>query len=158
MKDPEYRERKKKYLRERYLKTRKLIGNRKYKGEEAIKTFLDENNHTNIPQHKDDLCKNKFRLPFDNYLPDYKLLIEYDGAQHFEPGHFNMSLEQYRIVRHHDIIKNKFALENNYLLLRIAFTDFKYIKTILEAAILRAKKGEKGIIYSNLLLYNFIGF
>ena len=29
-------------------------------------------------------CKNKLPLPFDFYLPDYNILIEFDGKQHFE--------------------------------------------------------------------------
>ncbi len=54
-------------------------------GEFYIKTILEENNIKFEPQYKFDNCKNKFKLPFDFYLPDYNMCIEYDGLQHYRP-------------------------------------------------------------------------
>lgn len=45
-------------------------------------------------------------------------LIEYDGVQHFEKGHFNNSYEQ---TRKNDIIKNKYCFDNNIPLIRIPY-------------------------------------
>jgi hypothetical protein len=54
------------------------------KGEQIIKNYLVENKISYIPQHKFDECKNKNKLPFDFYLPDYNLCIEFNGIQHYE--------------------------------------------------------------------------
>lgn len=55
------------------------------KGEKAIASWLDEKGILYEPQKKFDNCKNVLSLPFDFYLPDYNILIEYNGKQHYEP-------------------------------------------------------------------------
>lgn len=49
-------------------------------------------------------------------------LIEYDGIQHFEEGHFHNSLEK---TRKNDLIKNKYCFDNNILIIRIPY-DAEY--------------------------------
>lgn len=63
-------------------------------------------------------CKSKRRLPFDFYLPDYNLCIEYDGKQHFDRSSKFYSTD---LVKH-DRIKDQFCLDNNINLLRIKYT------------------------------------
>jgi hypothetical protein len=54
------------------------------KGENTIKKFLEDNQVTYIPQKTFDDCRGKTnKLPFDFYLPNYNICIEYQGEQHF---------------------------------------------------------------------------
>lgn len=102
------------------------------KGEKTIRTFLEMNNIEFIPQYKFDNCvniKTKRKLPFDFYLPNYKMCIEYDGKQHFgyEHGGFGASLEN-TIINHNNLlindnIKNKYCFDNKIELLRISYLD-----------------------------------
>ena len=64
-------------------------------------------------------CKDKRKLPFDFYLPDYNLCIEYDGKQHFDRDSKFYSTD---LVKH-DRIKDQFCLDNNINLLRIKYTS-----------------------------------
>ena len=45
-------------------------------------------------------------------------LIEYDGIQHFESGHFN---QDFSIVRTNDLQKNKYCFEHNIPIIRIPY-------------------------------------
>lgn len=71
---------------------------------------------------------------FDFYLPEYNLLIEYDGEQHFkarEKGYFTEDTLQ--IIQQRDAYKNQWCKNNNIPLIRISYIDFdkldiKYLK------------------------------
>lgn len=89
------------------------------KGEKIIRNFLIQNNMKFEPQKRFDGCKNKFKLPFDFYLPELNLCIEYDGIQHFRKVH-NWDHEKTLI---NDIIKTNFCKENKIRLMRIKYDD-----------------------------------
>ena len=55
------------------------------KGEKAIRIFLKTIGVEFIKQKRFKNCKDIRTLPFDFYLPDYNICIEYDGEQHFKP-------------------------------------------------------------------------
>ena len=60
-------------------------------------------------------------LPFDIavYNNDILLyLIEYDGIQHFERGHFN---DTFDITHQNDLLKNKYCFDHNIPLIRIPY-------------------------------------
>ena len=106
------------------------------KGEKLIKLFLDRNNIFYIYQNRFDKCCDKFPLPFDFYIPDKNLVIEYDGEQHFMPVDFaNKGLlwaeENFQKIIYHDNIKNKYCSENGINLLRIPYYNFDNIEDIL---------------------------
>lgn len=54
------------------------------KGESITESWLADNNIKYIPQKTFDNCRYKYVLRFDFYLPEYNLLIEYQGRQHYE--------------------------------------------------------------------------
>lgn len=104
-------------------------------GEMVVRHWLTEHNITYVYQKKFAECKHKKELPFDFYLPDYNILIEYDGQQHFEPIDFagkgdGWAMAQFRIVQCRDNIKNQYCKNNNIPLLRIPY--FKNIEEELE--------------------------
>lgn len=104
-------------------------------GVKFIEEFLSENNINFIKEKSFDNCKYRKKLPFDFYLEEYNLLIEYDGEQHFKKS-FNRK-ESNHIVQHkRDIIKNNFCKTNKINLIRFKYNfDFNEIKRILNLLI-----------------------
>ena len=103
------------------------------RGEKKISSYLKKHNIKFKQQQTFEDCKNILSLPFDFFLPDYNLLIEYDGIQHFEPREFFGGEEAFKSLIERDRIKTEYANEHGSLsLLRIAYTDFDNIETILE--------------------------
>lgn len=105
-------------------------------GEFTIRMFLDEYRITNIPQYKFNDCRYKNPLPFDFYLPENNLLIEYDGQFHYEPIciggiDYDKAVENYNNTVIRDKIKSDYCKKNNYDLLRIPYWDFNNINIIL---------------------------
>ena len=96
-------------------------------GEMRIRVFLEKNN-INFTQEKTfDDCVDKRRLPFDFYLPEYNLIIEFDGQHHFyETGRGNLE-----ITKKHDEIKNQYCKTNGIDLLRIPYWHGNGLENIL---------------------------
>ena len=89
---------------------------------------LKEMNIEFTQQHTFDDCCDKRKLPFDFYLPQYNLCIEYDGKGHYEPIDWggrgeDWAKENLEWVQNHDIIKDEFCKNNNILLLRIPYWE-----------------------------------
>jgi len=109
-------------------------------GERRVYDYLTENNIHFISQYKISECKDIKPLPFDFAILDDTnnliSLIEYDGSIHFKYSTNKNSTFNYenflRIVAH-DNIKNKYCYDNNIPLLRIKYTEFKNISSILDS-------------------------
>jgi len=103
------------------------------KGESLIYRILIENKIGFIPQKMFDGCRNTITgkmLPFDFYLIDLNICIEYDGEQHFKKMRFkNSNLED---IQHRDKIKTEFCKKNGIKLLRINYKDIKKIEKIMK--------------------------
>ena len=99
------------------------------KGEICVVDFLMENKILFERQKTFKDCKGiKQQLPFDFYLSNYNILIEYDGLQHFEPVNFNgcsdeKALETHIAIKRTDEIKNNYCLANNINLIRISYKE-----------------------------------
>lgn len=100
----------------------------KSRGEKRVQSVLDEMKINYNTQKTFDSCKYKLSLHFDFYLPDFNMLIEYDGRQHFTSVKYFGGIEGLKYVQKLDKIKNKFAKNNNIRLLRIPYTKFDKIK------------------------------
>jgi hypothetical protein len=70
---------------------------------------------------KDCISDKRKELPFDFYLPDYNLCIEYDGRQHFEPVSYFGGDIKFNRQKHLDSIKDKYCKDNDIKLLRIDY-------------------------------------
>lgn len=101
---------------------------KRYTGEEAIKDFLNSNSIFYVKQYRFKDCRDKLPLPFDFYLPDYNMCIEYDGLQHFEQRKGWTDLSE---VQLHDSIKTNYCKSNNITLLRISYKQLSEISDIL---------------------------
>lgn len=91
------------------------------KGEKKIREFLIKNNITYIQEHTFLNCKNKQLLPFDFYLPDLNICIEYDGIQHFKPIKAFGGQNGFNSTKQNDSIKNNFCSKENINLIRIPY-------------------------------------
>lgn len=99
------------------------------KMERSVGAILNELGISHISQYRFDDCRGeKFALPFDYYLPDYNVAIEYDGAQHFEPIDYFGGIEQYELRKQHDRIKDEYCIEHNIVLIRIPYYESKNLR------------------------------
>lgn len=109
---------------------------RESKGEKKIREILSKVNILYIRQYKFDDCRNVLPLPFDFYLPDYDLCIEYHGEQHYRVSRYdkdkNKEIENLKERKKRDRIKKKYCKNNNIPLLIIPYWDFDNISKILE--------------------------
>lgn len=101
------------------------------KGEKKIFRFLDKNNIGYIPQFRFDNCRNIYSLPFDFYLSNFNICIEYHGKQHYEPKEFFGGEKKLIKRRQLDKIKFDYCENNEIDLLIIPYWDFNNIETIL---------------------------
>jgi very-short-patch-repair endonuclease len=113
------------------------------KGEEKIRNFLDKNCIKYKSEFKFEDCKFNGHLPFDFYLEEYNLLIEYDGEHHFYPIDYFGGIDNYKKTLRNDEIKNLYANKNGINLLRIKYHDFDKIESIISDYILLMVETEK---------------
>jgi len=90
-------------------------------GEKEIRIFLEKNNIKFQRNKRFVKCRNKRTLPFDFYLPEYNMCIEFDGKQYFQSVKFwNNNIKE---QRNRDNIKTTFCINNNIKLLRIRYDE-----------------------------------
>lgn len=97
------------------------------KGEEKIANLLTENGYKfkrevsffNVRSNKGKLLRFDFAI-YDN-KDNLIELLEYDGIQHFEPGHFNQTEEEYQESKERDDIKKIFCYNKGIKLKRISY-------------------------------------
>lgn len=110
------------------------------RGEKKIQMFLDE--HGIIYErekrfHKLYGATKNSRLRYDFFLPDYNILMEYDGEHHFRPVRTKGRLTQteankkHKVTKINDKKKNDYAEKNGYTLLRIKYTEYDVIESTL---------------------------
>lgn len=97
-------------------------------GERRIRDFLEQNNIKFEQEKRFDDCRDKKPLPFDFYLPDYNLIVEFDGRHHYE----DIGFVNYEITVMHDNIKNDYCKSHNINLLRIPYWEWHNIESILK--------------------------
>lgn len=103
---------------------------RQSKGERIISLCLNENNIKFIPQYMFDICRDKNPLPFDFYLPEDNVCIEYDGEQHFRAVNYFGGEEGLAIRQKHDDMKTKFCNNNKIKLIRIRYDSINTITDV----------------------------
>lgn len=108
------------------------------KGEYKIAHYLIEHNiQFETQKSYDDLRGIKGgKLSYDFYLPNFNLLIEYQGEQHEHPVDVFGGAEQFIIQREHDDRKRQYARAHHIGLLEIWYYDFSHLEEILEEEIL----------------------
>lgn len=120
---------------------------RRSRGETLINEYLlNRHIHYEVQRGFEDLrspdvSERAFNHPkYDFYVPSHNLLIEFDGKHHFEPVQFRGVSKEEATKLHTrtiytDDIKNKYAHQHGYILLRIPYYDLKQIDSILDRAL-----------------------
>lgn len=92
-----------------------------------IKTanYLDEIGIKYETQKSFDDCRNIHKLRFDFYLPDYNIIIETHGEQHYKDcsDRFGFTLEE---QQNRDLYKKNFCINNNIKYVEIPYSAFKH--------------------------------
>lgn len=96
---------------------------RESKGEYIIRKFLEENNINFIQQKRFKDCKDKKTLPFDFYLYEKNICIEYDGEQHYIDKPTFGGPNRFQEIKRKDEIKNMFCKKYNIHLIRLSYKD-----------------------------------
>lgn len=99
-----------------------------YKNEKRIVKILDNWGYNYELQKCFDDCVDKRYLPFDAYLTDFNIIIEYDGEQHYWPISRGKSknadgkrLLEY--TKRHDAIKTEYCKTHGIPLIRIPYWE-----------------------------------
>jgi len=93
------------------------------KGEQQISKWLQKHHVTYCSQTIFEKCVSKRgrKMPFDFYLPDQNLCIEFDGRQHFESiPHWGGDIGL-QTIQENDNRKNEFCAQEDIQLLRIKY-------------------------------------
>jgi hypothetical protein len=111
------------------------------KGEKEVQKFLENNNINYIEQKRFEECRDIYPLPFDFYIPNKNMCIEYDGEFHFRLAKFSSMTDEMALIKFtgqqkRDEIKNEYCKNNNIELLRIPYWEFKNIENIIKTNIL----------------------
>lgn len=99
------------------------------KGEKLIKNLLEELDikfETEFPINIEGKT-----YYYDFYLSEINIAIEYDGVQHFEPIDYFGGVEQYRIIKENDEIKNKWSIINGINIIRIPYYNIDILDLIV---------------------------
>ena len=110
------------------------------KHEHIIKTYLERKGIPFEMQFRFDDCRDKLSLPFDFYLYNDNIAIEYDGEGHYIPiNRGGISDEEALVVldniKRRDSIKTNYCIKNNITLIRIPYWEGENIEEILDAKI-----------------------
>lgn len=109
-------------------------------GEVKTAEWLNDNKISFIKQYRFKDCRRNKPLPFDFYLPDKKVAIEYDGRQHYMPvGKFG-GLKALKYQKQNDHIKDEYCKNNGIKLIRIKYNQD--INGMLKSQIISNKSQE----------------
>lgn len=99
------------------------LGKEGSKGSQIIENLLITNkiNYEKEWNYKD--LKDSNYLFYDFYLPDYNILIEFDGEQHYKASKTSFMCKdgKFEKIRFHDNLKNNYAKEHHITLIRVPF-------------------------------------
>lgn len=88
-------------------------------GETRIERILKSKKIQYRTQERFSECKDKMMLPFDFYLPQYNICIEFQGEQHYN----KKSMMWSETLEKHDKIKKDFCKKNNIQLIEIPYYE-----------------------------------
>lgn len=106
-------------------------------GELHITKYLKDKRISFIPQARFPTCRNINPLPFDFYLDDFGILIEFQGGHHYFPHSYSSDKSQetkdknLEGVQERDKIKKQWAIDNGFVLLEITYADLDNLQELL---------------------------
>lgn len=105
-------------------------------------------------QKKYNNCRDKLPLPFDIYLLEYNILIEYDGEQHYHPVNFGGisyedAYDNFIKTQYHDSIKTQYCNDNNIPLIRVPYWEKNNLEEFIVLQLQRYISHNKMVIVNN---------
>lgn len=130
-----------------YVKARHLLSNevcphcKKSIGERHVEDYLKNNNIKYETQKTFDGLVYKRNLSYDFYLPEYNILIEYQGLQHYRPIENFNGEEGFRQQKEKDKLKYEYAIKNGFKLIEVDYNKKRYnaISKYLDEQIISVK-------------------
>lgn len=113
------------------------------KGERRVSEVLDAMSVSYVIQYTFDDCRAKLPLPFDHavFTTSGLVVIEYDGVHHFQPvvysGNELEAIRKFKYRQRNDRIKTEYCASRGIPLIRINYTQFDEIETILRHELTR---------------------
>jgi very-short-patch-repair endonuclease len=118
------------------IKINRYIPEARSLGESQIRTILEELGYRyGHEYHIEKSFEELGRLRFDFFVVPLRLLIEFDGQQHYEGGKYASSREEWVNGIRRDELKNEFCKNNSYSLLRIPYVysrNYRKMKKLIE--------------------------
>ncbi len=93
------------------------------RGEREVRNYLESIGINYITQYRFLNCKSKKPLPFDFYLPDLNICIEYHGTQHYISFEHFGGDDKLERTQKHDKIKSDYCKNNNIKLIVIKYNE-----------------------------------
>lgn len=100
-------------------------------GELEIKHYLDDKGIAYVQQYRFGDCRNIKPLPFDFYLPELNVCIEYNGQQHYCSVNYFGGEDGYARRKKNDEIKRRYCKENGISLIIIPYWEFTQIGGVI---------------------------
>lgn len=116
------------------------------KGENAIKEWIEKMGILYENQKRFLDCKDKKSLPFDFYLPEYNICIEYQGKQHYEPIKYFGGISKFENQIKKDKIKKEYCKNNDILLFEIPYYSDLNEELIRLYKIIKNMNTKKGVV------------
>lgn len=101
-------------------------------GERRVNDYLLSKNVVFTPQKKFSKCRYKKKLPFDFYLDEYNICVEYHGEQHYRPYSYFGGESDFEEGQIRDKIKEDFCKNNNIKLIIIPYWEYQNIEIIMD--------------------------
>lgn len=118
-----------------YKKRYYYNGKRCSKGEKKIIDYLNTRHILFKKEYVFDDCVSltDHKLRFDFYLPEYELIIEFQGNHHYKPvNKYRRAKRVHEQTKIHDQIKKKYLDEHAVPLIEIFYKDYEKIEAILD--------------------------
>ena len=104
------------------------------KGELEVRRWLEEHGIIYEAEKRFSDCRSNYRAyPFDFYLPEQRICIEFDGEHHFRPVAFGRTEDEFELVKARDADKDAYCKKNGIRIVRIPYWEKKNIDEILNA-------------------------
>jgi len=113
-------------------------------GERRVRETLETLEVEFVEQARFADCRDRQQLRFDFYVPSHRLLIEFDGRQHYQTSEKWGGEQELVDIRRRDAIKDRFAAKHNYRLLRIPYWQSQHIDNLLLDALTMTTPRQKG--------------
>lgn len=124
------------HLVEKDVRCPHCYGN-KSKGELAIAQWLTTHCLEFEAQKRFNDCRGDCKaLPFDFYIPKFRLAIEYQGEQHYKAISLFGGQEAFNLRVKYDAIKEHYCKSNNITLICIPYWEFDSLDHLLQNALL----------------------